>query len=77
MSKKNIFQLTAIAGVLIGGCVFLFCDMGFGFTPLTKFFIVFFGIIVGLQCIPAALLFGGMIKGIFSRSHRAANQILR
>ncbi len=30
MSKKNIFQLTAIAGVLIGGCVFLFViwDLG-------------------------------------------------
>ncbi len=68
MNKKLVFQVVTVVIALCGSILFLFCDMGFGITPLSKFFIIFFGIIVGLQCIPATLLFIGMIKGIFSRS---------
>jgi hypothetical protein len=76
MNKKSIAQLTTIVMTLIGGGAFMFVDLGFGFTPLTKFFIVFFGLIAGLQCVPAILLFSGMIKGIFGRDSKAANQAL-
>jgi hypothetical protein len=68
MNKKIVFQITTIIIALLASVLFLFCDFGFGITPLSKFFIIFFGIIVGLQCIPATLLFIGMIKGIFNRS---------
>lgn len=68
MNKKIVFQVVTIIIALLASIFFLFCDMGFGITPLSKFFIIFFGVIIGLQCIPATLLFIGMIKGIFSRS---------
>ena len=68
MNKKVVFQMVTIIIALLVSILFLFCDMGFGITPLSKFFIIFFGIIIGLQCIPATLLFIGMIKGIFNRS---------
>lgn len=68
MNKKTVFHMITILVALITSVLFLFCDLGFGITPLSKFFIIFFGIIVGFQCIPATLLFIGMIKGIFNRS---------
>ena len=77
MNKKIIVYITLITLSLIIVGTFLFCDLGLGLTPLTKFFVVFFGVVLGFQCIPAILLFTGMIKGIFARSDVAANQVSR
>jgi len=41
---------------------------------MTKFFVIFFGGIIGLQCIPAAFLFIGMVKGIFFNTEATLNQ---
>ena len=77
MNRKNLYRLTTTLMALIVAGIFLFCDFGLGITPMTKFFVVFFGLLIGLQCIPAALLFVGMIKGIFSRSEAPVNQVIR
>ncbi len=78
MNKKNCFQLIAVATALFVAGIFLFCDFGLNLTPLTKFFIVFFGVIIGLQCIPAVLLCFGMIKGLFGSADEAeVKQALR
>ncbi len=68
MNKKCIYRVVAILIALAFAGTFMFCDFGLGITPLTKFFIIFFGGIIGLQCIPAALLFIGVIKGIFIKN---------
>jgi hypothetical protein len=41
-------------------------DLGVNYTPLTKLFVLFFGGVIGLQCVPAALLFVSMVKGVFT-----------
>lgn len=74
MNKKTTAQIMTIVMILIGGGILMFADLGFGFTPVTKLFILFFGLIAGLQCVPAILLFSGMIKGIFGRDSKAASQ---
>ena len=65
MKKKNVFRLVAIVLALGVAWMFMFCDFHLGMSPLTKFFVVFFGAVIGLQCIPAALLFIGMIRSFF------------
>jgi CheY-like chemotaxis protein len=64
MTRKNIYRLLAIIMALTVSGFFMFCDLGLEMTPLTKFFVIFFGAIIGLQSAPAALLFIGMIKGV-------------
>jgi hypothetical protein len=54
--------------------IFIICNVGLHITPLTKFFVIFFGGIIGLQCIPAAFLFIGMVKGIFFNTEATLNQ---
>ncbi|WP_321367826.1 hypothetical protein [uncultured Desulfuromusa sp.] len=65
MSKKNIYRLVAVFIALTITGVFMLCDLGANFTPLTKLFVIFFGGIIGLQCVPAALLFVSMVRGVF------------
>ncbi len=66
MNKKNTYRLVAIFIALAVAGAFMFCDLGVNFTPLTKLFVIFFGGIIGLQCVPAALLFVSIVKGIFT-----------
>ena len=74
MNKKNIYRLVAVLIALAFAVTFMFCDFGLGITPLTKFFVIFFGGIIGLQCIPAALLFIGIVKGVFFNAEATAHQ---
>ncbi len=76
MHKKSIYKLVAVCTALLMAGTFMFCDLGLGITPLTKFFVVFFGVIIGLQCIPAVLLFVGMVKGVFLSTETTANQVI-
>ena len=73
MSKKTIYKVAVVFVALVVATAFMLFDLGLGMTPLTKFFIVFFGGIIGLQCIPAVLLFVGIVKGIFSHSEATMN----
>jgi hypothetical protein len=77
MNKKTCCQFIAVLTALFVAGIFLFCDFGLHLTPLTKFFVVFFGVILGLQCIPAVLLCFGMVKGLFSSSEAEVKQALR
>lgn len=72
MKRKKIFSfLIVLIAMAIAG-VIMFSDMGYGLTPVMKFFIIFFGLIIGLQCIPAMLMFVGMIRGISPNAERKA-----
>lgn len=66
MNKKNIYRLIAVFIALAFVGVFMWSDLGVNFTPLTKLFVIFFGGVIGLQCIPAVLLFVSMIKEVFT-----------
>ncbi len=66
MNKKNVYRMVAVVIVLASSGAFMLCDLGVNFTPLTKLFVIFFGGIIGLQCVPAALLFVSMVKGVFT-----------
>lgn len=76
MTRKNIYRLLAIFMALTVSGIFMFCDLGLEMTPLTKFFVIFFGAIIGSQTGPAALLFIGMIKGVSIRGEETAGQLL-
>lgn len=77
MKKKSLYQWLAIGVALVVAGYFLFADMGLGITPLTKFFVIFFGVIIGLQCIPAALMFIGLLRGVFSSPDSTVKQVTR
>ena len=49
MTRKNIYRLLAILMALTVSGFFMFCDLGLEMTPLTKFFVIFFGAIIGSQ----------------------------
>jgi hypothetical protein len=72
MNTKKIIQVVVILFSLCFSAAVLFMSQGFGLTPLTKLFIVFFGIIVGFQAVPAILMFLSMVKGIFGRGKTSA-----
>jgi len=42
-----------------------------GMSPLMIGFLVFFGVIVMLQLIPAVVIFGSLISAVFKRSKKA------
>lgn len=76
MTRKNIYRLLAILMALTVSAVFIFCDFGLEMTPLTKFFVIFFGAFIGLQSAPAALLFISMITGVSTRGEEVTGQSL-
>lgn len=74
MNRKNINRLAVVFVALIVAGIFMCCDFALDLTPLTKFFVIFFGAVIGLQSIPAVFLFAGMVKGIFFSTEAAINQ---
>jgi len=68
VNKKTMYGCVAVFAALVVAGVFMLFDLGLGLTPLTKFFIIFFGSIIGLQCIPAVLLFVGIVKGLSAQN---------
>lgn len=73
MKRKVVYTLIAVL-VAAGASIALFAwDLGPGVTPLAKAFLVFFAAIIVLQCIPALLLFGVLIKDLlFGRRDKPA-----
>ena len=39
-----------------------------GLAPLETLFLVFIAVVVAIQVVPAIMLFGAMLKGLFTRS---------
>jgi len=64
MKKKVVYSLIAVLVAAGVSAALLAWDLGPGTTPMAKFFLVFFGAIIVLQCIPALLLFGCIIKEV-------------
>lgn len=64
MKKKVVYTLGAVLVAAGASAALLAWDLGPGTTPMAKFFLVFFGAIIVLQCIPALLLFGCLVKEV-------------
>ncbi len=62
MNRKNISKLVTITIALALAGFFMLNDFGLGLTPLTKFLVIFSGMVIGLQSIPATLSFISMAK---------------
>lgn len=77
MNRKNIYRLLAIFMALVVAGLFMFCNLGLEMTPLTKFIVIFFGAIIGLQSAPAALFFIGMVKGVSVKEQEPVKNALR
>lgn len=61
MNRKSIYRLIVILMALAVAGTFMLCDLGLELTPLTKFFVIFSGLIIGMQSIPA---FIGTVKSV-------------
>lgn len=64
MKKKVIYSLVAVVVAAGAAAGLMSVDMGPNMTPMAKFFLIFFGAIIVLQCIPALLLFGCIVKEV-------------
>ncbi len=64
MNRKSIYRLLVVVMALSTAGIFILSDLGLGLTPLTKFFVIFSGLIIGMQSIPA---FIGMLSGAATR----------
>lgn len=69
---------SSLAVLFSGGAAYAAVSWGLApeTSPLAKFFLIFFGGIVVLQIIPAAVLFSCLIRGMFKRSDVEAEQLL-
>ncbi len=74
--KKKIYSSVAVLAVGVASWALVSWDMGADISPLAKFFLIFFGAIIVLQIIPAAVLFVCMVKEMLFRSSRPAKQSL-
>ena len=64
MNRQSIYRVMAIVMALTVAGIFMLGDLGLGLTPLTKFFVLFTGLIIGMQSIPALI---GMLKSARTR----------
>ena len=70
--------LAVIAVLTAGGGIYALIGWGMGAdtSPLTRFFLTFFGALIVLQILPAALLFGCMIKAMFKVEEEIVEQVV-
>jgi hypothetical protein len=71
--KQEVVMKSTLANSLIllvvasGTALLSFLDVtALGLAPLETLFLVFVAVIIAIQVVPAIMLFGAMIKGIFS-----------
>lgn len=68
----NAFILLVVAS---GTALLSFLDVtALGLAPLETMFLAFIAVIVAIQVIPAIMLFGALLKGIFARTEKRAEQ---
>lgn len=69
---KSTFANALILLVVASGTALLsFLDVtALGLAPLETMFLVFIAVIVAIQVVPAIMLFGALIKGIFVRTEK-------
>ena len=74
MKKAIINSLIILAG--LSTSAFAAAETaGQGSNFLLTLFIGFFALIIVCQLVPAVLLFTGMLKGLFSREHKAQKHL--
>lgn len=72
MKKKVVYSLSVVLVAAGAAAAVLAWDLGPGMTPMAKMFLVFFGAIIVLQCIPALLLFGCIMKEVLFGAKKTA-----
>jgi hypothetical protein len=69
--KSTIANSLILLVVASGTALLSFLDVtALGLAPLEALFLVFIAVIVTIQVIPAIMIFGTMIKGVFSRKEK-------
>jgi len=69
--KSTIANSLILLVVASGTALLSFLDVtALGLAPLETLFLVFVAVIIAIQVVPAIMLFGTMIKGIFPRAEK-------
>jgi hypothetical protein len=75
--KQEVVMKSTLANALIllvvasGTALLSFLDVtALGLAPLETLFLVFVAVIIAIQIVPAIMLFGAMLKGIFSGAEK-------
>jgi hypothetical protein len=69
--KSTLANSLILLVVASGTALLSFLDVtALGLAPLETLFLVFVAIIIAIQVVPAIMLFGAMLKGIFSRTQK-------
>lgn len=69
--KSTIANSLILLVVASGTALLSFLDVtALGLAPLETLFLVFVAVFIAIQVVPATMLFGAMIKGIFSRTQK-------
>jgi hypothetical protein len=67
--KSTLANSLILLVVASGTALLSFLDVtALGLAPLETLFLVFIAVVVAIQVVPAIMLFGAMLKGIFSRA---------
>ncbi|SHJ50903.1 hypothetical protein SAMN02745165_02539 [Malonomonas rubra DSM 5091] len=72
MKKKLIYSVVAVVVAAVAAAGLMAVDFGPSMTPMAKFFLVFFGAIIVLQVVPAAILFGCIVKEVLFGARKNA-----
>jgi len=66
--KSTLVNSLILLVVASGTALLSFLDVtALGLAPLETLFLIFVAVIIAIQVIPAIMLLGAMIKGLFSR----------
>ena len=69
--KSTLANALILLVVASGTALLSFLDVtALGLAPLETMFLVFIAVIIAIQVVPAIMLFGALIKGIFARTEK-------
>jgi hypothetical protein len=69
--KSTLANALILLVVASGTTLLSFLDVtALGLAPLETLFLIFVAVIIAIQVVPALMLFGAMLKGIFSGTEK-------
>ena len=69
--KSTLANALILLVAASGTALLSFLDVtALGLAPLETMFLVFIAVIIAIQVVPAIMLFGALLKGIFSRTEK-------
>ena len=69
--KSTLANSLILLVVASGTALLSFLDVtALGLAPLETLFLVFVAVIIAIQVVPALMLFGALLKGLFSRTQK-------